>query len=143
MTRVWDEKQTSENQRYSLKFDLGDLGSRQTNCFQRLTQNSQVSIIRLQRNATTVHACKMRAGLDGGGRVKIALSLPLSLSGMHSLHAQSRGDDVEPQRKCPRPRQSSHACPSRLAASDHPFQTGAYAAPAPSLSLSSHTPSHC
>lgn len=41
---------------------------------------------------------------------------------LRGLHAQWRGDDVEPWRKCPHLRQSSCACPSRLAAQDHPFK---------------------
>lgn len=43
-------------------------------------------------------------------------------AGSLSLHAQWRGDDVKPWRKCPHLRQSSCACPSRLAAQDHPFK---------------------
>lgn len=45
-----------------------------------------------------------------------------SLSVVHGLHAQWRGDDVKPWRKCPHLRQSSCACPSRLAAQHHPFK---------------------
>lgn len=45
-----------------------------------------------------------------------------TLSVIHGLHAQWRGDDVEPWRKCPHLRQSSCACPSRLAALEHPFK---------------------
>lgn len=59
-----------------------------------------------------------------------------TLSMAHGLHAQWRGDDVEPWRKCPHLRQSSCACPSRLAARDHPFKHSP--APCSSARLSPH-----
>lgn len=55
---------------------------------------------------------------------------------VHGLPAQWREDDVEPWRKCPHLRQSSCACPSRLAAQDHPFQQP------PTPCISAHLSSH-